>query len=151
MAAKTLIDYTDDELNSLAVQNGGNGYVHVKAIRRAFFIDYASKMPHDPRLDAWAARMAARYGSRVGLHFHGRDHMTSLFESHSGLPWLAALLVVRYGEAPYVQQRSEEDPIGQRVFFYPKEWTDDDVVSASKWEAGKMPEGGFYFPQEAAS
>jgi hypothetical protein len=47
------------------------------------------------------------------------------------LPWIAALAVVRYGEAPF----NFED--GKKVAVWPKNWTEEDVNRAMAWESGE--------------
>lgn len=140
---KTLQDFTDDALLAMAARDRGAGYADVKALRRAAFIAYVAQMPAEPRLLAWAARMTDAHGPLVGLHFHGRHHETSRPEPHGALPWLAALLVVRYGEAPYTLVNKV------RTFFWPASWTEDDIDRAGKWELGKQPEGAFSITVEA--
>lgn len=69
----------------------------------------------------WAKRMAAKSGSETV--------MTWL----TPLPWLAALAVVIYGEAP-------ANIVGgawQRV--WPEEWQLSDVGRALAWESGNVP------------
>jgi len=67
----------------------------------------------DPAIKAWAERMEARTGPTVKVH-------------HNVLPWVEALLVVRYGEA---------------VEHWPGATTVADYGRALDWESGKnIPE-----------
>lgn len=70
----------------------------------------------------WAKRMAAKAG---------QDRVTVW---QTPLPFLAALAVVIYGEAP---RRPQPDGTWQRV--WPEAWSSSDVVRALAWEAGKVP------------
>lgn len=63
-------------------------------------------------LQVWASEMAASHGTaEIKVH-------------HNYLPWLAALLVTRYGEA---------------VEHWPEACTDDDVRRAREWKTKGLP------------
>lgn len=70
---------------------------------------HAMRVPRE--FHEWAARMQAAYGLTVPVW-------------NVPLPWLLALLVVRYGEAEY---------------WWPAEFQPADIARALEWEAGVMP------------
>lgn len=131
---KTLSDFTDAELNAMPYEN-------VKALRRQAAIAHVTGMPQDPRITAWVPRMTRKHKTDVvGMHFHGRHHLNRtsdnkpVFEPDTALPWLAALLIGRYGEAPY---------------HWPTEWSEDDIKRALEWEQQDRGfEGAFLLPKE---
>jgi hypothetical protein len=72
-------------------------------------------------LREWAKRMTAKQGSAIPVW-------------RTPLPWLAALAVVIYGEAPM----NVVD--GKWVRVWPEEWSPSDVVRALAWESvAKVP------------
>lgn len=127
MSTRTLHDYTDEELAQLP-------YPALCALRRDAITVHVASMPRVPRLDSWAAMMSKRCGSGARVHHLGNPALTldgvQHDLSHLALGWLEALLVVRYGEAPY---------------HWPAGWSDDDVTRAEKWLfQGDTPNGVTY-------
>jgi len=84
-------------------------YEGVLAARRIAYAEHLKAAHVDPALKAWAERMAVRDGPTVKVW-------------HNDLPWLEALMVVRYGEA---------------VEHWPSATTIADWGRATDWEAGK--------------
>ena len=68
----------------------------------------------------WAAQMTIAHGAEVQVW-------------RTRLPWLAALYVVRYGEAEH---------------FWPHLLTADDLRRARQWSAGELPNGVSYLAVE---
>lgn len=63
-----------------------------------------------PEIAEWAARISQQFGHQVKVHFTVTD-------------WVTALMIIRYGEAEY---------------FWPFEFTDEDVQRAEELEGGKL-------------
>ena len=113
-----LEDYTAEELLELP-------YTDICTLRRGAFKRHVAQMRKDDEaaegdgqrttafceLAHWADRMARRYGPTVKVH-------------HNALPWLEALMVVRYGEDP---------------MQWPPAFSDHDVARAKQWWRGKTP------------
>lgn len=81
-------------------------------------IDGAPAVSCKAALLAWAERMTAKHQSATVVVWR------------TPLPWVAALAVVRYGEAPV---RPEG---GEWVRVWPGEWRPVDVARALAWEDG---------------
>lgn len=84
-------------------------YKAVLTARAEGYAEHVADMTIAPALAGWAERMEARYGPTVKVW-------------HQVLPWLEALMVVRYGEA---------------IEHWPDETTNADVGRANDWELGK--------------
>lgn len=84
----------------------------------AITVDGGAPVSCGAALRAWADRMAAAHGPTIIVW-------------RTPLPWLAALAVVLYGEAPAWPQT---DGTWQRK--WPGEWTPAAVDRALRWEAG---------------
>jgi hypothetical protein len=84
-------------------------YQDVLKERHAAYQKHLNAMQVDGALRAWAERMTARYGPTVKVW-------------HNVLPWIEALLVVRYGEA---------------VEHWSSATTVADYGRAADWESGK--------------
>ena len=88
-------------------------YRKLLELRAVAYAAAAQAMYVDPAIRAWAERMEARTGPTVKV-------------AHNTLPWVQALLVVRYGEA---------------VEHWPGATTVADYGRALDWESGKeIPE-----------
>ncbi len=85
-------------------------YDEVLAERRDQYVAHLSSMHVDPALSAWAERMETAAGKQTVKVWHNE------------LSWLAALMVVRYGEA---------------VEHWPSATTIADWGRALDWESGK--------------
>lgn len=68
----------------------------------------------------WAARMTVKHAGVTGCKVHRNPF----------LPWLEALMVVVWGEAPFVPKD------GQWEWQWPREWTPELVARALAWEDG---------------
>ena len=120
MSVRELLDSLapDDQLAL-----GTNDEERIKAIadmRQQAYVEQLAEMHSDPRIDRWEQLMSAKYGPLVKVHNNNLMH------------WRAALLVVRYGEAPY---------------HWPDKWSDDDVRRADRWLRGDTPFGVTYVPR----
>jgi hypothetical protein len=104
LSEQKLGDYTPDEQNRL-------DYTVLCALRRKAYGEYVGGMLLDPVVRGWASAMAAKYGPKVRVHANA-------------LPWLEALLVVRYGEA---------------IDHWPTELSEKDLNRAKEWALGKIP------------
>lgn len=62
-------------------------YSEVLEVRKKQYADHLLKMSVDPAVKAWSDRMESKYESKTVKVWHNE------------LPWLEALMVVRYGEA----------------------------------------------------
>jgi hypothetical protein len=102
MKPRQLEDYTADELKDL-------DYIDLLALRADAYRRHIEKMDVPERLADWAQRMTKRYGPVVKVW-------------RNRLPWLSALMVVRYGE----------DPIQ-----WPPAFTDEDIDRADAWARGR--------------
>lgn len=102
----TLSDYTPEQQAALPHEE------LCKLRRRAWAAHVATMMVPDA-LSAWAMEMERRHGPKVRVWANN-------------LPWLIALMVVRYGEA---------------VGDWPAAFTEKDVERASQWARGTMPNG----------
>jgi hypothetical protein len=97
---------------------------HILPARRAAYDAELASMTVPAELAAWAERMELRFGFTVRVWFNR-------------LPWLAAFLVVRYGEA---------------IDKWPDDFHEADVTRALEWERdpfGKRPNGVVYSYEEA--
>lgn len=103
------------KLVQLGVATTVEQYKAVLAARKEAFAAHVSQPGFaDPALHAWAARMAMRANSKTVKVYHNE------------LPWLEALMVVRYGEA---------------IDFWPDHTSIADYGRAMDWESGKeIPE-----------
>jgi hypothetical protein len=100
-------------------------YRDVLKVRAAAYAEHLETMAVDPALKSWAQRMADRHKSPTVKVWHNT------------LPWLEALLVVRYGEAV-----DGVDAKGKPIKHWPKATTVADYGRAMDWESGKeIPEG----------
>lgn len=131
--AKVLRDYDADELATMDLPS-------LLALRREAYAAAVGAMPDNVRLRAWADRMTVVHGPRVGMHFHGKllrmDGATYLAiadQPSSGLSWIEALMVARYGE-------------DERL--WPAAADDADLRRALDWERGNIPNGAFYLVAE---
>ena len=104
IAEHNLKDYTPEEQNRL-------DYTVLCALRRKAYSEHVAGMEIDPQIQTWASSMAAKYGSKVRVYVNA-------------LPWVEALLVVRYGEA---------------VEHWPTEFSEKDLNRAARWAAGQVP------------
>jgi len=102
----TLSDYTAEEQAKLA-------YPDLCKLRRQAYAAHAATIPVPAALDGWAATMTKRHGPKVQVWANQ-------------VPWIVALLVVRYGEA---------------VDHWPAAFTDKDVDRAARWAQGDIPTG----------
>lgn len=90
-----------------------SAYRKLLELRKDAYAAAVEAMHVDPAIKAWAERMATRTGPAVKVN-------------HNTLPWIEALLVVRYGEA---------------VEHWPAATTIADYGRAKDWEDGKeIPE-----------
>jgi hypothetical protein len=88
-------------------------YRKLLELRKDAYAAAVEVMSIDPAIRQWAERMTLRFGHSVKVH-------------HNTLPWVQALLVVRYGEA---------------VEHWPGATTVADYGRAMDWESGKaIPE-----------
>jgi type 1 glutamine amidotransferase len=106
LAEHDLKDYTPDEQNRL-------DYTVLCALRRKAYSEHVATMDIDPKVKVWAAGMEAKHGPKVRVHVNP-------------MPWIEALLVVRYGEA---------------VGNWPAEFSEKDIARAVRWAAGEVPQG----------
>jgi len=121
MARRHLEDYTQDELNRL-------DYLDLLDLRADAFRRHVAEMKVPDPLAAWAALMAKRYGPLVKVW-------------KNKLPWLDALMVVRYGEDP---------------MKWPPAFTEADVDRAMAWasghrvntQRGSVPQGVTYLDDD---
>lgn len=97
-----LESYTADEQKELP-------YSTLLRLRADAYRRHVAKMTIPDDLQAWASRMAMRYGPKVRIW-------------ENELPWLEALMVARYGEEPSL---------------WPPEFTQDDVDRALAWMKNK--------------
>lgn len=88
-------------------------YQVVLPSRRNAYALHVTQMAVPDDLNAWVAWMTERHGPTVKVW-------------HNTVPWLEALLVVRYGEA---------------VEHWPAEFSEGDVLRAQEWSQGKLPNG----------
>ena len=127
---KKLSDYTQAEQNEL-------DYAELCKLRAAAFIEQTEKMAVPDALEQWSRKMEyralnsgvydewcekndimpsdaekARWAKTTGVHAHR-------------IPHLAALMVVRYGEA---------------LDFWPDEFSEADIKRAQDWLDGKTPD-----------
>lgn len=82
--------------------------------RREAYALHVTQMPVPDDLNAWVAWMTDHCGSPTVKVWHNT------------LPWLEALMVVRYGEA---------------IEFWPPAFSADDVLRAQEWSQGQLPNG----------
>ncbi len=95
---------------------GKRGLAELRA--RAYQEQLPTMGPVPVALQEWAVLMQARYGEQVQVW-------------HAWLPWLPALLVVRYGEA---------------VEHWPAAFSSEDHARAVQWLRGDTPRGVAYAP-----
>lgn len=93
-------------------------YKDVLAARRIAYAAHVKGMTVDPALRAWAERMSTR-GKTVRVW-------------HQDLPWLEALMVIRYGEAI-----DGVDAKGEKVQHWPSAFAIADYGRAKDWEEGR--------------
>lgn len=86
-----------------------DGYRALIAARADAYAEHVAGMSIDPAITGWAERMAQRYGPTVKVW-------------HQTLPWVEALMVVRYGEA---------------IEHWPDTMTTADLGRADDWEHGR--------------
>lgn len=103
----TLSDLTPAEQNALP-------YPELCRLRRQAYAAHAATMQVPEALTAWAATMERRH----------RNPKVQAWANQ--VPWLVALLIVRYGEA---------------VEHWPDAFTEKDVQRAMEWAGGKIPVG----------
>jgi len=84
-------DIVERELAIGRAEREGNRFPDAAIIadRRQRWADYVSKMPEQDWLTEWVGAMEAEHGPTVQVH------------RVTGLNWVTALLIVRYGEAEY--------------------------------------------------
>lgn len=132
---RVLRDFTADELATMDLPS-------LLALRRQAYAAAVAVLPDEPRLRAWADRMTAMHGPRVGVHLHGRrltvnGNLVTPAEGcdpAGGVGWLEALRIARYGE----DERS-----------WPGTWSEADVQRALDWERGRAPNGAFFLVAES--
>lgn len=112
---KKLGDYRADELLTL-------DYQQVLRLRKEAYAEHVAEVKVPASVKAWAKRMAKLHGE------NGQD-LEEVKVWHNYLPWVEALLVVRYGEDP---------------MQWPTEFTEADEQRAQQWENGSMPAGVSY-------
>ena len=83
-------------------------YKKTMEVRKESYSKHISEMFVDPRIKDWATRMKSKTGEETVKVWH------------NVLPWLEALMVVRYGEA---------------IEHWPKGTSVDDYERALKWES----------------
>lgn len=103
---RTLSDYSKEELARLP-------YPELCQLRRRAWAAHVATMTVPTQLQSWAAEMTRRHGPKVQVW-------------SNALPWLIALLVVRYGE-----------DAGQ----WPPAFSPQDVARAEDWQNGQIPNG----------
>jgi len=104
--APVLSDYTPEEQNTMP-------YEDLCKLRRQAWAAHLATMTPDEKLLAWEATMVKRHGPKVQAHANA-------------LPWLTALMVVRYGEA---------------INFWPEAFSEKDLRRAIEWKDGQVPFG----------
>lgn len=103
---RTLSDYSQEELARLP-------YPELCKLRRRAWEAHVATMNVPAELAGWAAEMAKRHGLKVQVW-------------SNELPWLTALLVVRYGEA---------------MECWPAAFSVQDIARARDWANGQIPGG----------
>lgn len=86
----------------------------LRAYRLSRWTAWLAAMSTPDELIAWESRMMMRYGT------------STVQVWRAPVPWLIALLVVRYGEAEY---------------WWPNAFSRDDLLRAMTWEGGLIPAG----------
>lgn len=113
-AEQTLAFQIEDELLDVKAMDAQSvkGYAALCIERARAYAAHFATMDLHPYLLLWSAEMEKKYG-RATVKVH-----------HNYLPWLSALMVVRYGEA---------------VEHWPVEATEKDVEKARAWRRGAQP------------
>jgi hypothetical protein len=104
--APVLSDYTPDEQNTMP-------YEDLCKLRRQAWAAHMATMTAPDALAAWEATIIKRHGPKVQVWANQ-------------LPWMTALMVVRYGEA---------------IGFWPAAFDAKDVQRAQEWTNGRIPYG----------
>lgn len=86
----------------------------INADRRARWASLVAGLSVPDALKVWELEMSTRH----------RSATVQIWRNH--VPWITALLIVRYGEAEY---------------YWPEAFDAEDLTRAQAWARGKVPEG----------